>query len=163
MQTGRYHLTERPSPLCMWAKQWTREADQASKLPYRNMMPFPGWKKQQITGHEGPNPPRGQNRVFALKCKELAAERTGARHQVGLPKLVPRGGETGKSCGAGGSRAGGCPHCRLRDNHTRPSPPHPFLPLPPNRAKSCTDKPPGLEQRRGMVSRVWGQAPSCPL
>lgn len=73
-------------------------------------------------GHEGPNPPKGQNRVFALKCKELAAERTGARHQVGLPKLVPRGGETGNSCGAGGSRAGGCPHCRLRDNHTRPSP-----------------------------------------
>lgn len=151
---------ERPSPLCVWAEQWAREADQTSKLPYQTTMPFPGRRKQQPQGMRGPNPPRWQNRVSALKWQQKELRRDTGKN---FPTWY-LGGSDGNSCGSGSSGAGGCPSGRLRANHTHPPPPNtPSWPWLPTRAKSRTDKPPGPGQRRGLVSRVWGQAPSCPL
>lgn len=119
MQTGGYHLTERPSPLCVWAEQWAREADQTSKLPYQTTMPFPGRRKQQPQGMRGPNPPRWQNRVSALKWQQKELRRDTGKN---FPTWY-LGGSDGNSCGSGSSGAGGCPSGRLRlITHTLPPP-----------------------------------------
>lgn len=84
-------------------------------------MAFPGRRKKQPQGMRGPNPPRWQNRVSALKWQQKELRRDTGKN---FPTWY-LGGSDGNSCGSGSSGVGGCPSGRLRANHTHPPPPTP--------------------------------------
>lgn len=69
----------------MWAAEWTREADQASRLPYQVRMPLPGSRRQHKPQEMRaliPYPPPGSK--TESNHTEVEAERTEARHQEEL-------------------------------------------------------------------------------